>query len=250
MFPSLFTIMATLLTLNIRSLGRHYNDFCLYLNVNSFFPDIIVLAETWISAEQANQYNIPGYTIYVTDRKDKRAGGVVFYTKDTINGTFTNLSTTSCNAILFNTQVKNCPFQVIGVYRFPNLPVLNFLNDLNEFIPSNHISTVITGDINIDILTEQESSAYLDKIVLEGFLSIVNELTHFSDQRNACLDHLLFRSVGEWRGSLPYYEVKEVSFSDHCLIISHFSQINFKEINIMIMFSALKKRTQKNTGLS
>ena len=38
--------------------------------------DIIAISETWVSEPEHNKFNINGYDVYHTNRKNKRGGGV------------------------------------------------------------------------------------------------------------------------------------------------------------------------------
>ena len=43
--------------------------------------DIIAISETWVSELEHNKFNINGYDVYHTNRKNKRGGGVALYVK-------------------------------------------------------------------------------------------------------------------------------------------------------------------------
>src|SRR6266576_6414542 len=102
------------ITLNIRSLRKNYDEFILYLKNEKLSPDIIILTESWIREDEKNLFTIARYDLFVVENLRGRSGGVAIYSKNELSAIYKNLSTSSCNAVGLYTK----EFIVIGVYRF------------------------------------------------------------------------------------------------------------------------------------
>lgn len=50
-----------MLTLNVRSLRRHFDDLIVFLKERSMNYHIIILTETWVYSDEIQRYAIPGY---------------------------------------------------------------------------------------------------------------------------------------------------------------------------------------------
>ena len=67
--------------LNARSLNSNFKEIDHYLSSLNYKFDIIAISETWVSEPEQNKFNINGYDVYHTTRKNKRGGGVALYVK-------------------------------------------------------------------------------------------------------------------------------------------------------------------------
>ena len=74
----------TILQLNIRGLFGKQNELRNMLNsicgVNKV--DIVLLQETWLTSENKNSLNIPGYKHFAAHRPNKKGGGVSILIND------------------------------------------------------------------------------------------------------------------------------------------------------------------------
>jgi len=80
--------------LNIRSIRKNFSEFISVLHTYKYWPDIIVLSETWIFTDETDLYPIKGYTsiFKCNNNNTYRSGGIVVYVKSHIKAT-----ETSCN---------------------------------------------------------------------------------------------------------------------------------------------------------
>ena len=106
---------------NIRSFGRNIDEFHSFASELSRAADVIVLSETWFSANTCR--DVQGYAGFHTYRADKSGGGVSVFVRDCYTSTHvTNFSV--CHAyyefsVLRISLSNNCTVTIIGVYRLP-----------------------------------------------------------------------------------------------------------------------------------
>ena len=74
--------------LNARSLNSNLREIDDYLSSLNYKFDIIAISETWVSEPEQNKFNINGYDVYHTARKNKRGGGVALYVKQELECKF------------------------------------------------------------------------------------------------------------------------------------------------------------------
>ena len=100
---------------NIRSLSRHYNELLICLDkVHNSEPDIIILTETWLSAEQLELYSIKNYVSYIAERSDgTRSGGVVIFIREKIQHSHVTYSNEYFQAVSIEIKNKNSGHSVL-----------------------------------------------------------------------------------------------------------------------------------------
>ena len=74
--------------LNARSLNFNFREIDDYLSSLNYKFDIIAISETWVSEPEQNKFNINGYDVYHTARKNNRGGGVALYVKQELECKF------------------------------------------------------------------------------------------------------------------------------------------------------------------
>jgi hypothetical protein len=98
---------------------------------------------------------------------------------------------TSANAIKLQIHFPiDSKMTIILIYRDCSSSKIDFVNELEEIIESGEENVVILGDMNINILTGEDSDIYLNVIAAKGYISKFNEPTRDSN----CLDHVLVQS--------------------------------------------------------
>ncbi len=122
--------------------------------------DVIGVSETWLTDDTVDNYNIPGYNLYYSNRQEARGGGVAVFVK-------TELKCKECKNLEFNNSYCNTKFIeiemadskniIIGViYRAPssnpNFYFTLFNELLNKLILLNHKLLFLMGDFNFDLL--------------------------------------------------------------------------------------------------
>lgn len=211
------------LTQNIRSIRRNFDSLLLELSNLETLPICIVLTETWIYSEEMDNYTIDNYNCYANCNDDYRSGGVAVYIKSDIEVQFSKISLISADGVKTTFKVNDYVFCLIALYRFQNLPVEMYIDELSDYLRSITDKTLIyTGDINIDTL---KSNALVDKynftLAGYGLESLVEEPTRFSNSVATCIDHLYFRSDETTVDITPRHSVQHLNITDHSMITLH-----------------------------
>ena len=193
------------LMLNIRSCRKNFNQFVLnFCNVFTHFT-CILLTETWLTEEDDNIFNIPGYNCFNLYRNNY-GGGLKLYLKNSINArllkdfTFMN---DLLEIITVEVMFGNNRAVFSGLYHPPTSSIENN----NAFIEclSNHLSllvdmkvpVILAGDFNINLLNPGNLvyvNTFLNSMFELGFnpvitaptkVNVYNPITRFS-----ILDHI------------------------------------------------------------
>ena len=124
---------------NIRSFGKIFDEFNSFAFELNRAADVIVLSETWFSANTC--HGVQGYTGFHTYRADKTGGGVSVFIRNCYTSThMANFSV--CHAYYEISLVKvslsnNCTVIIVGVYRPPDKSKIpEFTIKLNEILSS------------------------------------------------------------------------------------------------------------------
>jgi hypothetical protein len=222
-----------ILTLNIRSWSRHFDEFAILLwslEKENTRPDIIVLTKSWLDTDKFTYYQIKGYKGYISERNDgTRSGGVVVFIDDNIPHKASPYHGTTFQAVslTIETPTRLSPssekhIEILGLYRDLRKSSSEFINELeNTFLKLNHPKLLVTGDFNIDLLNPTNSSQQLvNTLTSYGLLSYQNQPSRIGTNKNnettvTCLDQVHVRSI-----EILSVEVKESGITDHQLILT------------------------------
>lgn len=197
--------------------------------------EIFAVSETWLTAEtQPNLISIPHFNIVRADRVG-RGGGVAFYIKKSIQYKVILQKIDEYLEQLWVSIVACGKRYVLGVlYRPPSANVLEMFNQLEnslyEILP--HSDTIlITGDLNIDLLSTRQSE--INKIhhfnnFLESYdlSQLIKDPTRITPTSQTLLD-VIITSDTEWisEGSV----IKIHGISDHCATVCELNKIRIKD---------------------
>lgn len=190
---SCFSHPLTLLTQNIRSVFRNFDDFSALQNRLNIECVFIVLTECWLT----KQYNVPlmpGYNMYQTNINCNQNDGVIVYARNHHNISVEEPNINDCNSLLIKIGSE---FAIIAIYRSPSYRNLNqFITSLNDILQnlSSFKNIIIIGDININILpgtTDSNAQDYLNLCSFHGLLPSHTLATH---QSGSCLDHIMLKA--------------------------------------------------------
>lgn len=192
-YLSSFSDPLTIVTQNIRSIFKNFDNYCSFqqrLNINC---DIIVLTECWLSIH-SHLPLLPDYSIHKSNFNYNQNDGIVVYTKNFLNVTVEEPDILDCNRLLFKIGYD---FAIIALYRPPSFRNSNiFIESLNTTLQqlSNFRNIIIIGDININIISDSGDSAaqeYLNVCSYHGLLPAHMLPTHES---GSCLDHIMLKT--------------------------------------------------------
>ena len=174
-----YTPRHTCLHLNIRSLSSNFDNLKVLMSELKDFnvkPDLVMLCETWLNANNCDLFNIPGYSLVEKHRKNGRGGGVCIFVKSGLRyktredisvfeeGTFESIFI----------ELLDSKTVVGEVYRVPGTNLRLFMETYERVVKAlaNESQSVVIGtDQNIDLLRASDHSGTADFINMIFFLT-------------------------------------------------------------------------------
>lgn len=202
--------------LNIRSLRKNWDLFCLYMKMNSLSPDVIILSEIWIYDIESKFYQLPNYHAFFNCNDTYRSGGIAIFCKENLHPQLRNCCFETADTLKISLDYGNETFSVIGCYRRHEFEISKFTNELNQkLLTTNCNNCLLVGDMNIDILgCSKEINDYIQIMSFHGFESAINTPTRITDNSSTCIDHMFIRCK-----CLSYISrVEDPHISDHQMI--------------------------------
>ena len=180
-------------------------------------------------------FNINGYSLIRTDRKNGRGGGVAFYLNDKLKFKIRNDISIRDTETLFieilNKQNKNI---IIGlIYRPPGNPLDTFFDDLDAYIhilstENKHI--YLMGDFNIDLLSTTQTHGQRLKYLLYTYAlhPHIDKPTRITNTSSTLIDNIFSNNFSnETTNGILYYDI-----SDHLPIFMINNKVDIsKETN-------------------
>ena len=187
-------------SLNVRSLVKHSkdieNDVCLNKS------DILCLIETWLTSDPEDMFSNYEHKYYI----NTRSKGIALLSKIKPI-VVSKLSTDFCSIIVASYE----KFDLLTVYRFADGG--NISECVEALIDLINLSktTIICGDINIDILSKPHNQ-FTEALVSLGFAQKVNSPTHLL---GGLIDHIYVRDGDDHAGIISDVFLHPLYFSDH-----------------------------------
>lgn len=184
----------------------------LLLNNRRF--SILCFSETFVKSGNEGNINISGFRLAASySRTHQKRGGVCILTSHDVQAQqitwvkdFSEDYVFECCGIL----IEDIKLIIICIYRTPNSPTKIFLHKFNQLLSKLKHKTkykiVTAGDLNIDILKDNNDSDELKRIV-----AINNFKLHISlpTRRSSCIDQII-SNIPEGIG-----ETHKLGLSDH-----------------------------------
>lgn len=184
----------TILTQNIRSIFKNFDNLSVFqqrLNINC---DVVVLTECWLG-KHSKLPNMPGYNIYSSKINYNQNDGVVVYIRNNLNVTVEEPpNLIDCNRLLIKI---GSDFAILALYRPPSFRNINiFIDSIDETLRqlSSFKNLILIGDININILPGSSDPAAQDYLNLCSFHGLLPAHTFPTHQSGSCLDHIMLKS--------------------------------------------------------
>lgn len=193
-----------LVSLNIRSLDKHYEE--IECNFGAGEISVICLCETWLCAKQHNDlYRLPGYKIYRNDRKArKRGGGLVTYIKgeikcDSQSYEHLNISNQHLETLIVKINLPQTkPIIIINTYRPPSGKAAEAIDKLQEIIDNvpRNSEIYILGDLNIDLLAINSPSFKKVQTFTQdnNLKQMIQSSTRITKRSASLIDHIYTNS--------------------------------------------------------
>lgn len=120
------------LHLNIRSLNKHYNELCTFLDTISIQFDLIACSETWIAPQvDTDCFDIQGYNMLMDNRLFSTGGGVALYLKSSFDYSLRNDLKMDC---LENIWVETNDLLIGVIYNPPGRSQREFLEQFEHVL--------------------------------------------------------------------------------------------------------------------
>lgn len=133
--------------------------------VNTHNPDVIILSETWFYGNEIQFFCLEGYMGTHVCR-DSRGGGLAIYVRNSINHT---VQSTVNTKELYSILVSFDSFNLVGINRTPQQRFSDFMEYLENMFARCKRSTVIIGDININLLNQNSSVTTESKQLISAY---------------------------------------------------------------------------------
>ena len=195
---------ASFFHLNIKSLPKHHEEFCLLLESLRPRFSFVAVTETWLSDHTHELYGMPNYTMESRYRKCKKGGGVALYVNDNISYIVRkDLEHFDCEMESLFIEVDSKVFQtpsniVIGiVYRMPDASIDIFhdrMADILNVINKENKLFYMLGDLNIDFLKCDEhrlTSSFIDTLYSNNVFPLITKPTRVTQSTATLIDHIL-----------------------------------------------------------
>ena len=123
--------------------------------------DIVILAETWLSAQDSNTYNIPNFKQMRMDSTMVRSRrGLLAYLKKDEKYFVTTKQSPYQEICHCDIPYRDTVLSVLGIYRPPTTNIQKFKEELFQYITACNLQSpkVIVGDFNINVKTDVNHS--------------------------------------------------------------------------------------------
>lgn len=180
---------------NIRSVHKNNDELIVYLEQFRETFDVIVLSETF-NVLDINLFRINGYNVIYSEGNYNKNDGVLVHIKESIPYTYSLIKLGESTGIKIQFIYNNKSFIISAVYRPPSTNIELFNKQLWEYLAGlgDCECSVLVGDINIDILSEERYvHSYMDILNSQGYCSCINKHTRIEGQSKSCLDHFFIR---------------------------------------------------------
>ena len=181
-------------------MNSNFREIDDYLSSLNYKFDIIAISETWVSEPEHNKFNINGYDVYHTARKNKRGGGVALYVKQELECKFLSYKSSVVDDLF-----ECCTIEILlsghrnsivsCIYRCPGSNTDIFTEHILQlFFELTMRKTVfLCGDFNIDILkhkVDQGTKSFLDTMYSIGLYPLVDRPTRISNHSFSLIDNI------------------------------------------------------------
>ena len=190
----------SLIHFNCRSLKANAKNINSYIDSLNYRFDVIALTETWLNKDDnVNDFNIEGYDIAFTNRKNKRGGGVMLFVSKLFDFTLVNAMSVCIDdlveTVTVELDIKDGKNVLIScMYRSPGGNVDNFNTFLSNFI--GHIGNknfIMCGDYNINLLnnvTHKPTQEFIDTLLGSGIYSLIDLPTRVASNSSTLIDNI------------------------------------------------------------
>lgn len=218
-----------ILYVNINSMQSKLDDLELLLHrLNKYAVEIHIVALTNIGIieETSKYYNLTDYNSYYSTNLNGEGGVALFIHKSLTSGVIENLENDNINCLVANIPRLNVNVGIL--YQDPIATTDSLVTYYKRILRVNQ-RTILTSNVNIDLLTSNATTKQYTDAVREQKFSILNQIdrdsaTRVENRRNgrateySIMDHVL-SNVKQFNYSLS---LCNASFSDNKILVLGF----------------------------
>ena len=223
----------SIIHVNIRCLPTNLHHLEVLLASFTNLPDIIVLTETWMTPNNKDSINLPGYNQYSVVRDQRARGGVSVFTKQCIESklmdkfSFITIEIEICSVSI---TINDKSYVISAIYRprSKHENVDEFSRELNKLLNSSALkrsNTILIGDLNINLLDHvihRPTNDFLNMLQTFNYLPLITRPTRFPEgNQNASpslLDHIYVNFSRPLVAGILHHKI-----TDHLPIFVHIS---------------------------
>ncbi|XP_046405909.1 uncharacterized protein LOC124170906 [Ischnura elegans] len=216
---------------NIRSMRTNFDVFLINLSQLMFKPTVIVLTEIWISESELSLYKISGFKMFAKCTDYSRAKGLLVYVLEEIPCNSISVTLSSADCVLLTLHFGFINFYLLCLYRHHVIQPNHFLNEIQGVFHKVSGNLVIVGDININILdNNQVSNDYINLMCSQGLQCLLKLPTRITRSSSTCLDHVFARIANMYKFQL-LTEVLHLDISDHSMTVFSIAPVHYHSQN-------------------
>ena len=188
----------SLVSLNISSVPKHLDKF-----VADFIDcslDVIGMCETRLNVDLEPLYTLPSYNTFFNSRNTQGGGTLLHICEKMKSSELTNLTLTLpyFESVFVLVQLSGKKLIIGNIYRPPNSDINSFLSKLFEVLTSimqldSSCSSIIMGDINIDLLKVSTNARYMEYYTIMtsfNYCPLIRRPTRVTDETQTLIDHI------------------------------------------------------------
>ena len=241
------------ISINCRSLLKHYDEILLDFDITNVKYDIISFVETWLNTNTTQLFKIANYNAFHITRNG-RGGGVAVYIRDNYQTSVIkelSMIDPCIESIFINMSVVSNGCFIVGtVYRPPHSDILDFLAKLENIlshITSNYPTATILmqGDYNIDMMKCYSNNLYNDyfcRLLSYSMWPLILRPTRVTHCSATLIDNIFCNNIK----ALNMSGIILSDVSDHFAVFSSFSINKAKPAG----YVEISRRDMKQDNLS
>lgn len=219
----------SLMHINARSLIKNLDTIKTVIYNIKPKLDAIAISETWLKDNNADEeIKISGYSIYRSDRKGKKGGGVALYTSNNIKSQLVHQMSKEnvYEEITICTTINKKQTIIACIYRPPNGEFNLFHENFEVFLKRfSSKNIIITGDFNINLKHGnlcKYTNTFLQIIENYNIYPIIKKPTRITKQSSTVIDNIFTNLQYTSKGIL----ISDIS--DHLPVFAEFENARIK----------------------
>ncbi len=228
-----------LLTFNIRSIKKNFNNFTTLISRITSKIHVICLNESWLGLlDNINDYQIDGYHVpFVQNRAEtKHGGGVITYLHKDISKFKPIKKMTFCDdynhCLATEIQAGSKNITLLNIYRSPDYLNNSFLEKFEKVVDEgrNRICYIL-GDANYNLLNLDRhvpTDHYFNLLTAASFKPLITKPTRVTDSNQSLIDHIWTNDLRNDNKVRSHIIITDITDHFPCITTICNPQINMK----------------------